>query len=166
MTERSQPDWRFLLSSPAAFLALGGGAGLAPRAPGTAGSLLAIPLALALQTLLPLPWQFGVWIALCAAGVWLCGAAGRALGEADHPAIVWDEVCGQAIVLLLIPAGLAWVLAGFAAFRLFDIAKPWPIGVIDRRTTGGLGAMADDLLAALYAIVAIALAQWLFQSAG
>lgn len=157
MNEPIHPDPRFVLSSPVAFLALGGGAGLVPRAPGTAGSLLAVPLVLILQAL-PFPWQLAVWAAMCAAGVWLCDRVGRALGEADHPAIVWDEICGTAIVLLLGPPGFGWMLAGFLAFRVFDIVKPWPVDIIDRRFANGFGAMADDLMAAIYAAALIQLA--------
>ena len=164
MTEPRRPDVRFLLSSPAAFLALGGGAGLVPRAAGTVGSLLAVPLVLALQAL-PFGGQIALWALLCAAGVWLCDRAGRALGEADHPAIVWDEICGTAIVLLLLPHGWGWMVAGFVVFRVFDIIKPWPINVIDRRTGGGVGAMADDLMAGAYAIVLLATADWLVRAA-
>ena len=160
MTEPPRPDLRFLLSSPAVFLALGGGAGLVPKAPGTAGSLLAVPLTLLLQTQ-PFAWQIIIWAALCALGVWLCDHTGRALGAPDHPAIVWDEICGQAIVLLLVPQGAGWILAAFVAFRCFDVAKPWPINSIDRRTTGGIGAMGDDLAAAVYAVAVLALAAWL-----
>jgi phosphatidylglycerophosphatase A len=160
MTEPQRPDLRFLLSSPAAFLALGFGAGLVPRAAGTAGSLLAVPLVLALQPL-SFGGQIAVWAMLCVAGVWLCDHVGRALGEVDHPAIVWDEICGTVIVLLMLPQGLGWIAAGFMAFRFFDIVKPWPINVIDRRTSGGLGAMADDLMAAAYAVGTLALAEWI-----
>ena len=161
MSEPPRPDLRFLLSSPAAFLALGGGTGLVPKVPGTAGSLLAIPLVLLLQ-LVPFPWQIAIWIALCAAGIWLCDHAGRALGEPDHPSIVWDEICGMGMVLLFAPPGWGWTVVVFVAFRFFDIAKPWPIHIIDRRMPNGLGAMGDDLLAAVYAIVAVNAAEWLF----
>jgi phosphatidylglycerophosphatase A len=165
MNEPPRPDLHFLLSSPAAFLALGCGAGLVPRAPGTAGSLLAIPLVLLLETQ-PFAWRIVVWMALCALGVWICDQAGRALRVADHPAIVWDEVCGQAIVLLVVPQGLGWMLAAFLAFRFFDILKPWPINLIDRRFANGAGAMADDLMAAVYAVVALGFAEWLIKVAG
>ena len=165
MSEPPRPDLRFLLSSPAAFLALGGGAGLVPKAPGTAGSLLAISLVLILQ-LAPFGWQLAIWIAMVVAGVSLCDRIGRILGDPDHGAIVWDEICGQAIVLLLAPPGFIWMLVGFLAFRLFDIAKPWPIHIIDRRMPNGLGAMGDDLLAAVYAIAVLRVAEWLIEVVG
>jgi phosphatidylglycerophosphatase A len=154
MNEPCRPDLRFLLSSPAVFLALGGGAGLVPKAPGTAGSLLAIPLALLLQTQ-PFVWQILIWAALYALGIWLCDVTGRALGEADHPAIVWDEICGQTMVLLVGPPGAVGIVAGFVVFRFFDISKPWPIHVIDRHFRNGLGCMGDDLVAALYAVAVV-----------
>jgi phosphatidylglycerophosphatase A len=154
MSKPQRPNLRVLFSSPAMFLAIGGGAGLAPYVPGTVGSVLAVPLALVLQTL-PFVWQIAVWILMAGAGVWICDRAGRALGEPDHPAIVWDEICGAAIVLLLAPPGVGWLLVGLLAFRVFDIAKPWPISVVDRQTTNGVGAMGDDLLASVYAIVTV-----------
>ena len=157
MTESPRPDLRFLMSSPEAFVALGFGTGLSPIAPGTVGSLLGIPLGLALRLLTP-AWQIGIWTALCLIGLWVCDRAGRRLGVADHPAIVWDEVCAMAVVLLLAPSGVVWIVASFAAFRLFDIVKPWPIDVIDRNMANGIGVMADDLLAAVYAVVLLAAA--------
>jgi phosphatidylglycerophosphatase A len=154
MAERLRPNLSLLLSSPTMFLALGAGTGLVPYAPGTAGSLLAVPAVLLLQ-MLPFWWQAVVWALMTGAGFWICDRAGRALGDPDHPAIVWDEICGTAIVLLLAPPGVGWLLAGLVAFRVFDIAKPWPISVIDRRTTRGAETMADDLLAAAYALAAV-----------
>jgi len=156
MAEPLRPNLRLLLSSPTLFLALGAGAGLTPYAPGTAGSLLAVPLVLLLQAL-PFPGQIVIWALMTGAGIWICDQAGRVLGKPDHPAIVWDEVCGMTIVLLLCPPGLGWIVAGFLAFRVFDIVKPWPINVIDRRFANGAGVMADDLLAAVYAMAAIGL---------
>jgi phosphatidylglycerophosphatase A len=156
MAERLRPNLSLLLSSPTMFLALGAGAGLVPYAPGTAGSLLAVPLVLLLQTL-PFQAQIAIWMLMTGAGIWICDRAGRTLGDPDHPAIVWDEICGTAIVLLLAPLGPAWLFMGFMAFRVFDIAKPWPINIVDRRFANGAGAMGDDLLAAVYAIAAISL---------
>lgn len=161
MTEAPRLPLHTLRSSPAVFVALGFGAGLSPYAPGTFGSLLGIPLVLALQ-LLPLGWQVAIWAGLSLVGCWVCDRAGRALGVPDHPAIVWDEVCGMAAVLLAAPTGAWWIAASFAAFRLFDIVKPWPIGLIDRGLHNGFGVMGDDLMAAAYAIATI----WMFRLAG
>lgn len=156
MAEPPRPSWSFLLSSPWALVALGFGTGLSPVAPGTVGSLLGIPLAFGLRHLPP-GWQAAIWIALFMLGCQACERAGRALATADHPAIVWDEVCAMALVLLLAPPGPAWIAPAFAAFRLFDIVKPWPIHLIDRHWQNGYGVMADDLLAAAYAAAAIAI---------
>lgn len=156
MTEPRRPGLTFLLSSPWALLALGFGTGLSPLAPGTVGSLLGIPLAFGLRHLPP-GWQAAIWIALFMVGCRACERAGRALGTPDHPAIVWDEVCAMALVLLLAPPGPVWIVPAFAAFRLFDIVKPWPIHVIDRNVQNGFGVMADDFLAAAYAVAAIAI---------
>jgi phosphatidylglycerophosphatase A len=155
---RLRPDLRLLLSSPSIFIALGGGAGLSPLVPGTVGSLLGIPLALALWGL-PLGWQVAIMGALSLLGIWVCDRAGRMLGDADHRAIVWDEVCGMAIVLLVSPPTVAWIAASFVTFRVFDIVKPWPIYLFDRRLKNGFGVMTDDLLASGYAIVVLGIAQ-------
>lgn len=149
---------RRLLASPAGWIALGFGSGLAPRAPGTAGSAAALLPWLLLREL-PWPWYVVALVAAFALGTWACARAGRVLGVADHGALVWDEFVGQWIALL--PALLApwWaVLAGFLLFRLFDILKPWPIGWIDRRVKGGLGVMLDDAVAGVAAALVLALA--------
>ena len=86
-------------------------------------------------------------------GIWLCGRTARVLGTHDHPAIVWDEIVGYLATMALRPATGAWPIIGFALFRLFDIAKPWPIAWLDRRVPGGFGIMVDDLLAAAYALL-------------
>ncbi len=137
-----------LLRHPAHLLSLGFGSGLAPIAPGTFGTAVAVPIYWLASTIDPrlylalLPLLFG-------AGVWLCGFTARRLGEHDHPAIVWDEVVGYLVTMALAPAGWGWVLGGFILFRLFDILKPWPIRWADRYVAGGLGIMLDDLLAGL-----------------
>lgn len=146
-----------LLRDPACALALGFGAGLAPRAPGTCGALLGLPLAAAL-TVLPVPAAALVLAALGALGVWCCGRAGRRLGVSDHPAIVWDEVIGMALTLLAVPLAWSPYLLGFALFRLFDIVKPWPIGALDQHVGGGLGAMLDDVAAGVLAGVTLQVA--------
>ncbi len=96
-----------------------------------------------------------------AVGVWLCGRTARDLGVHDHPGIVWDEIIGYLLTMMTMPMGVLPVLAGFIAFRLFDILKPWPVGWFDRRVGGGLGIMLDDALAAGYAwLVLRALLRW------
>jgi phosphatidylglycerophosphatase A len=160
-----RPSARLVLTTPSHLLAFGLGAGLSPVGPGTAGTLVAIPLWLTLQGL-PWPEYLMVVAALFAAGCWICGDSARRLGVHDYGGIVFDEVVGfLATCIPLLPAlGFTaaprwpWVLAAFALFRLFDIWKPWPIGWFDRRVEGGFGIMLDDLLAAVYAAAVLAVA--------
>ncbi len=149
------------LHGPVHWLAFGLGAGLAPKAPGTFGTLVAVPLYLFLAPL-PLPAYLAVVAALALLGVWLCGRTARDLGVHDHPGIVWDEVVGYLLTMSAAPAGWGWVLAGFVLFRLFDILKPWPIAWLDRRIGGGLGIMLDDLLAGALALAVLQLLARLF----
>ena len=142
-----------LFASPANFLALGAGSGLAPKAPGTFGTLAAVPLAF-LMPASPLA-QLLVVAVLFGIGVHCCGRCAEALGVHDHGAIVWDEVVGYLLAMVAVPRALGWIVLGFALFRLFDIVKPWPIGAIDRRVGGGLGIMLDDIVAALFAAVVL-----------
>lgn len=139
-----------VLSSPILFLAFGFGSGLAPRAPGTAGTLMAIPLYLLLAGL-PLPAYLLVVLLVSLVGVWICHRAAQQLGVHDHPGIVWDEFAGYFVTMIPAPAGWPWVIAGFVLFRLFDIWKPWPVSWADRKVSGGLGIMLDDLLAGIIA---------------
>lgn len=138
------------LRSPTLLLALGFGTGLLPKAPGTWGSLVGVALFAAVATL---GWAVALLVTLgvSALGVVLCGRAARALGEHDHAAIVWDEIAGVMVALLFVPVTWYWLLAGFVAFRLFDITKPGPIGRLDQQVGGGLGIMLDDLAAGLLA---------------
>lgn len=155
------PDRRWLGRNPLRWLAFGLGSGLAPKAPGTAGTLAALPLAL-LLTLLPVWPQLGFLLAAFALGVWLCGRAARELGAHDHGGIVWDEWVGLWLTVWLLPAGWPWWLAAFLLFRLFDVIKPWPIRWLDRRVHGGFGIMLDDAVAALAAwLILQAAAAWL-----
>lgn len=144
------------LKDPVILLATGFGAGLLRPAPGTWGTLAALPL-IALLLWLPL-WP--AWIllaAICVLGVPLCGLAGERLGVSDHGGIVFDEIAGFALAALLVATGPISLLACFLAFRFFDIVKPWPCSWADRALGGGLGVMLDDLLAALYAALTVAL---------
>lgn len=146
------------LKDPGHCLALGFGSGLAPRAPGTFGSLPGIALYFAIAGL-PLPLQLAVLAGLFALGVLLCARTAKALGVHDHPAIVWDEVVAMALTLLASDGSALGIGAGFALFRLFDIWKPWPIRWFDRNVHGGLGVMLDDVVAALMAGAGLALLQ-------
>lgn len=149
------PDWRFVCSHPAHFLSFGFGSGLASKAPGTWGTLLALPLMVLLQSVLPNPVILAFCVPLFALGIWAAGVSGRALGVADYGGIVIDEIIAMLMVLCFAPKTLlAWGLA-FALFRLFDIFKPWPISWVDARVKGGLGVMVDDLIAAVFAIIAL-----------
>jgi len=135
-------DWR----RPHHWLAFGFGAGLAPWAPGTAGTLAAIPLYLLLERLSPWVYLL-ILVALFLLGLWACGKTAQELGGGDPGAIVWDEILGYLVTMALAPSGWTWILLGLVLFRFFDILKPWPIGPLDRRVTGGLGILLDDLVA-------------------
>jgi len=158
-----RPRAAFAFSHPAHFVALGFGAGLAPVAPGTAGTLLAWVLgALLLLAGLPAWVQFLAIAAAFALGVWACAVTGRHLGVADHGAMVWDEIVAFLLMLAVLPASLAWQAAAFVLFRLLDVAKPPPIRWLERRFHGGFGVMADDLLAAGYALLCLSIAKRIF----
>lgn len=149
------PDFFSLLRQPQQFLALGFGSGLAPFAPGTFGTLAAIPLYL-LIALLPLWGQVAVIMVAFVIGIYLCQTTADALGVHDHPAIVWDEFVGLWLTMLALPLlkqpVTVWLLLlGFVLFRLFDIFKPWPIRWVDAHVHGGFGIMLDDVLAAVFA---------------
>lgn len=146
----SPVDPRRVLRSPRLLLAFGFGSGLSPWVPGTMGTLAAVPLFL---TLAALPWwaYAAVVVAAFAVGIYLCAHAAAALGVHDHPGIVWDEFVGYWITMFLVPVSWQWVLAGFVLFRLFDMLKPWPISLADKKLHGGFGIMIDDVLAGIAA---------------
>jgi len=135
-------DWR----RPHHWLAYGFGSGLVPWAPGTAGTLAAVPLYLLLRPL-PLGWYLAAVALLFAIGIWACDKTERELHSKDPSAIVWDEIVGFLLTMTAAPPGWSWILAGFVLFRIFDILKPWPIRVLDEKLSGGSGIMLDDLLA-------------------
>ncbi|HEY3860064.1 MAG TPA: phosphatidylglycerophosphatase A [Gammaproteobacteria bacterium] len=140
---------RQVFTHPVHFLAYGFGAGLSPKAPGTMGTLVAIPLYL----LLLMYTSSGVYLAVLAvalvAGIFICGYTATQMGIDDPKGVVWDEIVGYLITMLGLPLGWIWIVAGFLLFRLFDIWKPWPIRWVDRHIKGGFGIMFDDVLAAL-----------------
>jgi phosphatidylglycerophosphatase A len=142
------------LRQPVVLLASGFGAGLAPIAPGTAGSLVGVLIYMAMAELPILPYV-ALTLLLAVVGVWVCDRAGKRLGVSDHPGIVWDEIVGLLITMTGTPWSWQGVVLGFAFFRLFDILKPWPIASIERRVPGGLGVMLDDVMAGLYALACL-----------
>lgn len=135
-----------MLKNPVMFLALGFGSGLAPKAPGTAGSVVAL-LLMPMLSMLP-PWWYGAMIVLAfGAGAAICSYADNRLDGKDHASIVWDEFVGLWLALASVPATWAWWLGGFLLFRILDILKPWPISALDKKIPGGFGIMLDDLVA-------------------
>ena len=151
---------RTVLTDPVNFLAFGFGTGLAPFAPGTVGSIPGLLFWLTLD--------LGLYVQLAdrrghdlLAGIWICGESARRIGVHDHGGIVWDEIVGMYFTLFLAPVSTAGFVAAFVLFRAMDIVKPWPIRDLDHRIQGGLGIMLDDLVAALYALILLALYGWL-----
>ncbi len=148
------------MTDPVHFLAFGFGSGLAPFAPGTFGSLPGV-------LLFWLTLDFGIYVqltvasALVISGIWICGESSRKLGVHDHGGIVWDEIAGMYLTLLAAPVSASGWLLAFVLFRVMDIVKPWPIRDLDHRLGGGVGIMLDDLVAALYAALALGLYRWL-----
>ncbi|MFB2679764.1 phosphatidylglycerophosphatase A family protein [Shewanella mangrovisoli] len=145
---------RLSLKNPIHFLALGFGSGLAAKAPGTFGTLAAVPLYLLLAQL-PLSWYLAVTLVCILAGIYICDKAAKDMGVHDHGAIVWDEVAGLLITMIAAPAGVLWLVVGFVLFRLFDIIKPWPIRWLDAKVEGGFGIMIDDVLAGIFALIGV-----------
>ena len=158
----ARPNATFAFSHPAHFIALGFGAGLAPFAPGTAGTLVAFPLW----------WLIGggyeplmllvILVFLFAVGVWACQRTGRDLGLSDHGAMCWDEIVAFLLVLALVPDEPWWQAAAFFLFRAFDVVKPPPIRDFEMRFKGGFGVMFDDVLAAGYTLLVLAVVKRVF----
>ena len=139
------------LKDPVVCLALGLGSGLSPKAPGTAGTLVAIPLVLALQQASLMIYGLATLL-VTVIGIWICNYTSRKLGVHDHPGIVIDEVAGFLITMIAVPQGWQWLLAGFMLFRFFDALKPWPISWLDKHVAGGFGIMIDDVAAGLVSL--------------
>ena len=144
------PRFSQLVRSPVLLLAFGFGSGLSPKAPGTVGTIAAIPLWL---LLVQLPQATYILVVVLAAiiGISICGVAADRLGVHDHGGIVWDEFVGLWIAMAFLPPTYVSLALGFVLFRLFDIIKPWPISWLDKHVGGGLGIMIDDVVAGLAA---------------
>ncbi len=153
--------WKFLFAHPAHFIACGCGSGLTRRAPGTFGTLFAW---VTFGFFRPHVTDFELIQLLIAAymlGIWAINIAGKTLGDPDHGSFVWDEIVPFWLVLLMTPATFTWQLTAFALFRFFDITKPQPARYFDQHVKNGFGVMADDLVAAGYSLLALALLKFL-----
>lgn len=145
-----------IMTDPVLFLAFGFGSGLAKKAPGTFGTLAAIPVYYLLM--LTGWWIYTVLtVIVMLAGIWICGQAAEKLGEHDFGGIVWDEIAGYLVTMWLVPFSWQAMILGFVLFRFFDIIKPWPIKWLDQQVHGGLGVMVDDILAGVFAALIIQL---------
>lgn len=149
-----------MLLNPLHLLSLGFGSGLAPKMPGTIGTLIGVVLFVILPEL---DWQ--VYLAITVAGfligIFLCAYTAEVLGVHDHSGIVWDEIVGYFITMFMVPKTWFWILLGFILFRIFDILKPWPISIADKKVSGGFGIMLDDVIAALFALIIIQITLYL-----
>jgi phosphatidylglycerophosphatase A len=152
-----KPNW----ANPVHLLAFGFGSGAAPKAPGTFGTLAAVLLYWPLSTLTT---EYYLWMLILTSlvGIFLCGKTAKDLNVHDHGGIVWDEFVGFWITMFMAPAGLTWVVIGFVLFRFFDIIKPWPISWIDKKVSGGLGIMLDDIVAGVMAALVLQGLAWVF----
>ncbi len=151
---------RQILTDPVMLLAFGFGSGLSKYAPGTMGTLVAVPLYLLL-----IKAGFVVFLAVtlstCLLGIWICSIAANRLGEHDFSGIVWDEVAGYLVTMSFVPFSWPAVAFGFVLFRFFDIVKPWPIKWLDRHISGGIGIMIDDIVAGIVAgAILLGISHW------
>ncbi|MGB4881800.1 MAG: phosphatidylglycerophosphatase A [Neisseria sp.] len=158
-----KPTFSWLLKRPICLLGFGFGTGLAPKAPGTFGTLPALPLA-ALCMALGIE---GFWLALLClflfiVGISICNHTEAQLGVHDYGGIVWDEIVAMMLILAFIPATWLWWLVAFATFRFFDAVKPQPIKWFDQQVSGGFGVMLDDIIAALMSLLLLKLGAYLF----
>lgn len=160
-TSGPEVNFKTLLKRPGSFIAFGFGTGLAPKAPGTVGTLVALPLYWLIQD-----WSLLAYISLVVLafifGVWICQTTADWLKLQDPSGIVWDEVVGYLVTMTAAPSGWQWMVAGFLLFRLFDIWKPWPVSLADKKLHGGLGIMLDDVVAGVYAALTMLLISLFF----
>jgi phosphatidylglycerophosphatase A len=153
-------DFAFATRHPAHFVAFGFGSGLSPIAPGTVGTLVALLIYWIVKPQYDDAEFAGLIAVAFVLGVWACGRTGRALGIADYGGMVWDEMVAFWLVLLLIPNEIGWQISAFVLFRFFDIVKPQPIRHFDATLKGGFGVMFDDVVAAFFALLLLALSKF------
>ncbi len=156
MTISVKPTLSDVIKRPAVLLACGLGSGLIPKAPGTFGTLAAIPLFLWMQHLALLSYLL-ITAAFFALGIWISAEAIKLFRCDDPSEVVWDEVVGFLITMIAAPTGWQWLILGFVLFRIFDIWKPWPVNLADQKLHGGLGIMLDDVIAGVYALIVLQL---------
>lgn len=149
------------LKNPLHFLSLGFGSGLAPKAPGTFGTLAAIPVYI-LCMQLDLVGYIAAVVLITLIGIALCHYTSSHLNVHDHPGIVIDEIAGYLITMIAVPFGWTWIVAGFVLFRFFDILKPWPISWLDKHLKGGPGIMLDDVLAGIFALCVLQFIHYIY----
>ena len=142
------------LKNPLHFISLGFGSGLLPKAPGTYGTLAAIPVFLLISNFEFLYYLL-ITLVITLVGIYLCSYTSKSLGVHDHSGIVIDEIAGYLITMIAVPADILWIFIGFVLFRIFDILKPWPISWVDKHVHGGFGIMFDDVLAGLLALACL-----------
>ena len=146
---------KITIKTPWQFFASGFGSGMSPVAPGTMGTLAAIPLWYIFATILP-TWGYIIMLLITALiGIVICQKASDELGVHDHGGIVWDEFVGLWLTMLFAPVSWTAIILGFLIFRFFDVLKPWPIKVIDAQVGGGLGIMLDDILAGVFSFITL-----------
>ncbi len=149
-----------VFTHPTHFLAFGFGSGLFPKAPGTMGTLVAIPIFILMSQLTLINYLI-LLILLVIISIYICGESAKMLGIHDHGGIVLDEICGYLVTMIFAPASWQAIVLGFILFRIFDIFKPWPIKFLDKQVTGGVGIVVDDLMAGIYALLSLQLIFWL-----
>lgn len=157
-TSGPEVNVKTLIKRPAAFIAYGFGSGLSPAAPGTFGTLVAIPIFWLIQD-----WSLTAYLMFTVFafvfGIWICQRTVDWLKQDDPGGVVWDEVVGYLVTMLAAPKGWVWLIVGFVLFRFFDILKPWPINIADKKLHGGFGIMFDDVIAGAMAAVVMGLIQ-------
>jgi phosphatidylglycerophosphatase A len=153
-TSAPEVTFKALLKRPSSFIAYGFGSGLAPKAPGTFGTLAALPIYWLMQD-----WPLTVYLTVVflafMAGIWFCQRTVDWIKQDDPSGVVWDEIVGYLVAMTFAPGGWLWMLIGFVLFRFFDILKPWPVSWADKKLHGGLGIMLDDVVAGLYSALAL-----------
>ncbi|MHC5225640.1 phosphatidylglycerophosphatase A family protein [Ignatzschineria sp. LJL83] len=152
---------KITIKTPWQFLASGFGSGLSPVAPGTMGTLMALPFWFLFANYLPLWAYILIIIVSTILGIVICQKASDELGVHDHGGIVWDEFVGLWITLLFAPVSWTSAILGFLIFRFFDVLKPWPIKVADQKVSGGFGIMIDDIIAGIFSLIVLqAILRW------